>query len=88
MAGVELRAKWKLVGQALGFEVYDLDAINMNNHGDVQKCMTQVFQTWGDREGHTSNYSWKKLAEAICSPVVGRESLLQLMYDRLKAKYN
>ena len=88
MAGVELRAKRKLVGQALGFEVYDLDAINMNHHGDVQMCMLLVFQTWSDREGHTSNYSWKKLAEAICSPLVNRKALLQLMYDRLKAKYN
>ena len=85
---MELIAKWREVGQALRFEDHDLDAIDENKRGDVQKCMTQVFQTLGDREGHTSNYSWKKLAEAICSPVVGRKALLQLMYNRLKAKYN
>ena len=88
MAGMELIAQWREVGQVLGFEGHELDAINANNQGNVQKCMNQVFQTWRDREGHTSNYSWETLAEAIRSPVVNRKALLQLMYDRLKAKYN
>ena len=87
MAGMELRAQWREVGQALEFESHDLDAIYENKHGNVQRCMTQVFQTWHDRKGHTSNYSWKKLAEAICSPLVDRESLLQSVYDKLRRKY-
>ena len=90
MAGMELRAQWREVGRKLGLESYDLAAFDQDFRGDTQRCMTQVFQTWSDREGHTSDYSWKKLAEAICSPVVGRESLLQSVYDKLKlrAKYN
>ena len=85
---MELIAKWREVGQALGFEDHDLDAIDENKRGNVQRCMTQVFQTWYDRDGNTSDYSWKKLAEAICSPVVGKGRLLKSVCDKLRAKYN
>ena len=85
MVGMDLRAQWKDVGTKLGLPQFDLEAFDEDLRGNSQRCITKVFNTWHD--GLTSEYSWKTLAEAMCSPIVNREGLLQPLYDKLNNKY-
>ena len=85
VVGMDLRARWKEVGQVLLVRQSDLDAIEEDCRGNSQRCMTKVFTTWHD--GMSSEYSWKNLAVAVCSPVVGRKGLLPDMLQRLQSKY-
>ena len=87
MAGIELRAKWRDVGKKLGIEDYELDAYDGDYRGDSQRCMSKVFETWWNRDGHTSNYSWEKLAEVICSRLIDKGSLLPELLKRLNKLY-
>jgi len=70
----------------LGVELLDkqhaneLDTINVNNPGDVQKCCTQMFNHWLRTD---SKASWTKLVEALRSRAVQHDVLA----DDLEKKF-
>ena len=82
---MDLRAQWKDIGTKLGVPQSDLEAYEEDLRGNSQRCITKVFNTWHD--GMTSEYSWRNLAEAMCSPLVNKQGLLPALYDKLKEKY-
>ena len=83
---MDLRAQWKDVGTKLGIPQPDLEAYDEDYRGNSQRCITKVFNTWHD--GITSEYSWRQLAETMCSPIVNKGGLLPALHDELKKKYN
>ena len=88
IVGAEVRAKWRAIGLGLGVKEHDLDAIQENNKGGIDPAMSsmmQVFQKW--RDGMTSEYSWKKLAEVLCSPLVDGRRILEEMHTKLTKMY-
>ena len=84
IAGVKLKAKWRDVGEGLGIEQHELDAIQENTKGGVdpaQECMRKVFSKW--HNAMTSDYTWKNLAEVVMSHTVDMKPLLKKMHDEL-----
>ena len=51
----------------------------------MQDCIRRVFTKWHD--GETCEYSWKKLAEVLCSATVNKQGLLPDIHAKLMAKY-
>ena len=86
--GVEVLVHWKQIGLGLGLKSPELDAINDKNRGAVDpglNCITEVFTRWHD--GMTSEYSWKNLAEVLCSPRVKQKHLLAGTHAKLSGKH-
>ena len=87
VVGAQVAALWRAIGCGLGLKNNQLDVIEQSFKGPtaVQDCMRQVFSRWHD--GETSEYSWKKLAEVLCSDPVGKQGLLPDIHTQLKEKY-
>ena len=89
VVGVDVQVQWRQIGLGLGVKTPELDAIQQTHRGAVDPeldCITQVFTRWHD--GVTSEYSWRKLAEVLCSPLVKKEVLLKDMHSKLVANTN
>ena len=78
--GVDVQADWYNVGLELGLEPSTLESINRSYGHDLSRCMTRVFIVW--HESQSSEYSWKKLAEVLCSRTVNKPYLLPKMLER------
>ena len=81
VVGVDVQADWYNVGLELGLEPSALESINRSYSHDLSRCMTRVFTVW--HESQSSEYSWKKLAEALCSRTVNKPHLLPKMLERI-----
>ena len=79
--GVDVQADWDKVGLELGLEPSTLESINRSYSQDLSRCMIQVFTVW--HQSQTSEYSWKKLAEVLCSRIVNKPYLLPKMLERI-----
>ena len=89
IVGVTVQSKWRAVGLRLGLDEPQLDTIQQSHQGSVnsvQDCMTSVFTKWC--EGNTSEYSWRKLAEVLCSQTVNMPQILGDIHAKLISKYN
>ena len=75
--GVDVQADWYNVGLELGLEPSALESIKKGYSHDLSSCMTRVFIVW--HESQSSEYSWKKLAEVLCSREVNKPYLLPKM---------
>ena len=67
----------------------DLKAIQADYAGqpDSQKrCFNEVFEKWYN--GLTSDYTWKKVAEALVSRDVDSKWLLEVLYKKLAVTSN
>ena len=64
------RAQWYHIGLALGIEADDLDAIQDSNRANPDKCLTDVLKLFLRQVDPKP--SWKRLADAMASPSVGR----------------
>ena len=82
VVGVDVQVDWEDVGLGLGLGSTELKAIKTNCSGKTKSCMADVFTQWHD--GGTSEYSWKKLAEVLCSRTVDKPGLLPDMLERIK----
>lgn len=71
---------WREIGLGLGVRPADLDVIAEDS---PQQRISQVFTKWHD--GGTSEYSWKKLTEVLCSPSVDKKGLLIDIHAKLSA---
>ena len=82
------QSKWREIGLGLGLDNYKLNSIQESHKGGVnpvQCCMTEVFDTWCT--GRTCEYSWKKLAEVLCSQSVNMSGILPDIRAKLIDKY-
>ena len=85
--GADCQAFWMAIGQLLEIKQGHLQAIQLQRAGQPSAALssiTAVFIQW--RDGMTSEYSWKKLAEVLCSPAVNKPLQLQKMYTELIKK--
>ena len=88
VVGAQVMNEWRAIGCGLGVEKNQLDAIYQSFRGTTTAaldCMMEVFSKWHD--GGASEYSWKKLAEVLCSDPVGKQGLLPDIHTKLKEKY-
>ena len=81
IVGVDVQAYWDKVGLELGLQPSALESIEKCHGQDLYKCMTKVFTVWHDSQ--TSEYSWKKLAEVLCSRTVNKPYLFPKMLERI-----
>ena len=81
--GVDLKAHWKAIALGLGLKS-EIAGIQQNHQGAVdasQDCMMDVFTLWEDTMA--SEYSWKHLAEVLCSKRVKKSGHLTYLYGEL-----
>ena len=86
--GAGCQALWRAIGLQLKLKTADLDTIQSETAGQPDAAMTsmsKVFDRW--HNGETCEYSWKKLAEVLCSPAVNRPLQLKKMYTELRKKH-
>ena len=69
------RAKWYNIGLELGLTPGTLDAIQLANQCDPDRCFTATLKTWL-RSGDL-HPSWSGLARSLRAPPVGLESLAE-----------
>ena len=81
VVGVDVQADWYNVGLELGLEPSTLESINRSYSHDLSMCMTRVFTAW--HVSQSSEYSWKKLANVLCSKTVNKPYLLPEMLERI-----
>ena len=73
-AAWEARVEWYDIGVDLKISPDTLDTIR-TDHGDTKSCFREMLKVWLRRvEPHPS---WSELAEALSSPMVGREDLAE-----------
>ena len=84
--GTKVQAQWEGLGIGLGLDKSKLDAIEKDSKSDTFKCMTEVFEMWSRQEDN--EYSWKKLAEVLCSEIEKQQRLLPFMYKELSIMYD
>ena len=85
--GVDLQAQWTAIALELGLKKSAIAAIQENHRGAVnaaKKCMMDVFTEW--EKTMVSEYSWKHLAEVLCSNNVEERSHLTYLYEELSKK--
>ena len=68
---VDAKAQWKLIGVKLGVPKGELDSINVDCSDSAHKLM-EMLAKWLQRKNNTT---WKALAEAMGSAIVGCEDL-------------
>ena len=71
----EARSDWQDIGIELGLKVADLDAIEKNNHGNVEKCFSKMLTLWLRRANPPP--TWSAMIEALKEPAVGFEDLAE-----------
>ena len=85
IVGTNVQARWKRLGIGLGLDKSKLDALEKDCRGDTFDCMTEVFEMWSRQEDN--EYSWKNLAEVLCSEIVQEQRRLPVMYKKLSKMY-
>ena len=64
--------KWQTLGLELpSLEKYQLDRIEIDNHGIVEDCQKAMVIQWL----HTGVATWRGLIQALTSPLVNRRDL-------------
>ena len=77
------RDKWRLVGIELGIEVEQLDLISMEGNPIV--CFSKVFSQWKKKADTDVPFTWRTIANALRSPIVGESSLATEIEESLRA---
>ena len=67
-------SRWYNVGLGLGISPDTLDVIDRNHRGDCGDCYRNVLAEWLRRADPSP--TWRTLAEALKSPLVGMSDLL------------
>ena len=79
--GAKIPHNWKEFGRFVGVDEGNLAAIEVGRP-DMKNRFAEVFDMWYN--GMTSDYSWKKVAEALESDAIGQKRLLENLYTKLK----
>lgn len=85
IVGVDVQIQWRDIGLGLGITESELSAIGID-FDSSKKRISRVFTDW--ENGATSEYSWKMLAEVLCTPLVKKQGLLADIHARLCSKFN
>ena len=59
--------------------------INISYYRDILQCMTETLKAWMKKQDMVSERggpSWRALAQALSSPLVGRPDIASLIADR------
>ena len=83
LVGVKVQVDWEKVGLGLGLEQSTLNTIRVDC-SDSYSCMSRVFDKWYN--SRSSEYTWKKLAEVLCSTTVNRQGLLPHLLKRIQSE--
>ena len=71
----DARAAWKDIGIELDLKVTDLDVISETNHGNVNKCFSEMLTLWLKRVSPPPK--WSAMVEALKEPAIGFEDLAE-----------
>ena len=71
----DARGAWKDIGIELDLKVTDLDVISGTNHGNVNKCFSEMLTLWLKRVNPPPK--WSAMVEALNEPAVGFEDLAE-----------
>ena len=71
----ETRCQWENIGLQLEIKKSDLEAIDKENRGDTQKCLTEMLTHWL-RQG-SSPTTWSTLISVLKHPTVGFQQLAE-----------
>ena len=82
LVGVKVQADWEKVGLGLGLEQSTLNTVRVDC-SDSYSCMSRVFDKWCNS---SSEYTWKKLAEVLCSRTVNRQGLLPDLLNSIQSE--
>ena len=85
IVGVDVQVCWRDIGLGLGIAEPELNAIEVD-FDSSQLRIRRVFTGW--ENGATSEFSWKTLAEVLCSPLVKKQGLLADIHAKLRKKIN
>ena len=84
LVGVKVQVNWESVGLGLGLEQSTLNTIRVHYSGSYS-CMNRVFDKWCNS---SSEYTWKRLAEVLCSRRVNRQRLLPDLLNNVQSEHN
>ena len=79
----DARAMWKDIGIELDLKVTDLDTIE-TNHGNVNKCFSEMLTLWLKRANPPPN--WSAMVKALKEPAVGCGDLAELVQGEFLVK--
>ena len=74
---------WQYLGLKLGLEKPQLDIIDQNCRGIVEKCQMEMIYRWLD----TGNASWRALVRALASKLVGKRDLAEKIAAKIGEKH-
>ena len=84
LVGVKVQVDWEKVGLGLGLDQSTVLNTIRVDCSDSYSCMSRVFDKWYNSS--SSEYTWKKLAEVLCSTTVNRQGLLPDLLKGIHSK--
>ena len=76
---MDVAARWKPLGAALGLKASDLDTIQARHQGDPTECLRDMLVAWLQQRYDTTMFgqpSWRLLCHAVYKPVGGNNPFL------------
>ena len=77
---VEVPAKWRNVGIALGISPSKLDGFEQQHRGEPMRCFERVFQSW-EQKGPGS-FTWSTLFAVLEKKLIGEEVLAKSLRQK------
>ena len=80
---MDVAARWKALGTALGLKASDLDTIQARHQGDPTDCLRDMLVAWLQQRYDTKKFgqpSWRLLCQAVCKPVEGNNPVLAVSH--------
>ena len=71
----DARGAWKDIGIELDLKVTDLDVVSEINHGNVNKCFSEMLTLWLKQVNPPPK--WSAMVKALKEPAVGFEDLAE-----------
>ena len=77
---VEMPAKWRSIGLALGISPSNLDGFEQQHRGDPMRCFERVFQSW-EQKGPRS-FTWSTLFAVLEKKLIGEDVLAKSLREK------
>ena len=74
--------QWKEIAIALLFEYTEVERIEIENSGKIEKCFINFFSKWKKNSPNLQPYSWKSIVNALRSPAIKENALAQTISDK------
>ena len=79
--GAVISSKWRFVGNELGLQIDQLDAIEREQNGNQKLCFSAVFHKW--ESDMTSPYTWSTIITVLRAQQVCEKKLAITLEGRL-----